>query len=75
MRAKFLENRKLAKSYKGFPLPRLYWTKDGKSVTVKCGDCENKIKIYAGGGNIEVGGVIAADKYWLLLFKKLSKIK
>jgi len=66
-----LNNKKLYQRYKEYPLPRHYWSEKKKYVLIKCGDCNEKVKIYYGYDTLEVNGVIAHRDYWLNLLKFL----
>ena len=74
-----LTNQKKYKNYKQYPLPRLYWTKQkGKissSVLIKCGDCENKFRIYYDENDkaLEINGVIAHIDCWKVLLNELEE--
>lgn len=63
----------------GCSLPRCYWSrrkgKESPSVLVKCGDCNEKVKIYYGKGTLEVNGVLASNRFWKTLFEFLLKDK
>lgn len=67
--------------------PRLYWSKfnpkikQSASVLIKCGDCDNKVRIYYDEINgeqyfdtTEINGVIANNDFWKQLFKELKII-
>ena len=73
--------------------PCLYWskfnpkTKQSASVLIKCGDCDNKVRIcyddldkkkYTKAGwkvrFTEINGVIANNDFWQQLFKELKII-
>ena len=67
--------------------PRLYWKKEkGKKsgcVTVKCGDCNNKVEIYIPNkfeiqregkdATLEIGGVIGSIEFWQKLLDEIIK--
>jgi len=82
-----LENKKLAQHTKDTIafLPRCYWSKETKkqsaSVLVKCGDCNNTVKIYYDKNCkimrdiVEINGVIADKLWWKELFKEIGIIE
>lgn len=70
-------------------VPRFYWSKGNKrqspSVLVKCGNCDEKVRIYYDIKDkigkqiiqddlIEINGVLAHREFWKLLFKKIGLI-
>jgi hypothetical protein len=54
----------------GYPVPRVYRRKGrGKQsarLLIKCGDCDQKFKIYYGpeGEDLEIAGVLASVEVW-----------
>ena len=52
----------------GHSLPRIWASKDGDSLTVKCGCCDEKVKIIhfdkIKPEMIEINGVLAAKETW-----------
>lgn len=53
--------------------------KSGVKLTVKCGDCQNKIEIFFGTAQsddlVEIGGVVASIKEWRKIFDEVLRIK
>lgn len=66
----------------GIPVPRIYFRKGtGKKsgrYLIKCGDCNNSLKIYCDGiedTDLEIGGVLATKKEWRKILLPLLKLK
>lgn len=64
-------NHKKYQYHNGIPIPRIYHSKAGEKKSarylVKCGDCDNSIKIYYGpkdDDTVEIGGVLTSKKEW-----------
>lgn len=87
---KILTNKKrsvvLSKDTTGSYAPRFYWTKQkGKiapSVLIKCGDCDEEVRIYHEQGLdpdlkddlFEINGVLIHKDIWVKLFKEIKLI-
>jgi len=82
---KILNNKKIGMqpskdSTHGCPVPRFYWKKgkqkESASVLVKCGCCDEKVRIYLGlpDNMFEINGVLAHREIWQKLFKEIDLI-
>ena len=64
----------------GYPVPRVHHRKArGKKsarLLIKCGDCDNKFKIYYGpdGEDLEIAGVLASVANWRTILGPLLKM-
>jgi hypothetical protein len=49
-------------------------TKRGAHVTLKCGDCDEKVVIYLSHDGLEINGVHGSLNNWKELFKKIFEL-
>jgi hypothetical protein len=42
-------------------------------LTLKCGDCDEKVKVYFGSDTMEINGVFGSVKNWKEIFHKIVK--